>query len=97
VIELFLVMAVMPAFGAAFTGIANQGEFVRLKKRSIAMAGAFTQFKRRLELLRSKIETEPPTTSLMSDVIDLVTEITQAMVDEVSDWRVVVAEQPMRW
>jgi hypothetical protein len=97
VIELFLVMAVLPAFGAAFTGIANQGEFVRLKKRSIAMASAFTQFKRRLDQLRSRIEREPPTISMMSDVINLATEITQAMVDEVSDWRVVVAEQPMRW
>lgn len=95
--DLFLVLGVLPAFGAAFTGIANQGEFVRLQKRSIAMASAFTQFKTRLAQLRSRIETEPNTTSMMSNVINLATEITQAMVDEVSDWRVVVAEQPMRW
>jgi Protein of unknown function (DUF4231) len=97
VIALFLVLAVLPAFGAAITGIANQGEFARLEKRSIAMAGAFVQFQAHIKELRARIENEPPTTSMMASVIALASEITQIMVDEVSDWRVVVAEQPVRW
>ncbi len=96
-ITLFLVLAVLPAFGAAFTGIANQGEFARLEKRSIAMAGAFEQFQNRIKQLQARIERDPPATAMMANLIALATEITQIMVDEVSDWRAVVAEQPMRW
>lgn len=93
--DLFLVLAALPAFGAAFTGIANQGEFARLEKRSIAMASAFEQFELRVSGLQFK-KLGPATPPKLSMVITLATEITQAMVDEVSDWRVLVAEQPTR-
>lgn len=93
---LFLALTSLPAFGAAFAGIANQGEFGRLAKRSIAMASAFEQFELLLKQLGDRITSEPPTISQFSDVVRLANQITQAMVDEVSDWRIVVAEQPMR-
>jgi len=95
--DLFLVLAVLPAFGAAFTGIANQGEFARLEKRSIAMAGAFQKYEAQIERMKAKIKSDVPGTAALSNVIELATDITQVMVDEVSDWRFVVAEQPMRW
>jgi hypothetical protein len=94
-VDLFTVLAALPAFGAAFTGIANQGEFTRLEKRSIAMASAFEQFAARIaDLQVEKIGSAA--TPTLSKVIMLATEITQAMVDEVSDWRVLVVEQPTR-
>lgn len=79
-LDLFIVLAALPAFGAALASIANQGEFAR-------RVGELEQ--------RLLAESAEPTTQL-ADVITLATEITQVMVDEVSDWRVVVAEQPMR-
>jgi hypothetical protein len=61
------------------------------------MASTFEEFARRVGELEQRLlaERAEPTTQL-ADVITLATEITQVMVDEVSDWRVVVAEQPMR-
>lgn len=96
-LDLFIVLAALPAFGAALASIANQGEFARLAKRSVAMASTFEEFARRVGELEQRLlaESAEPTTQL-ADVITLATEITQVMVDEVSDWRVVVAEQPMR-
>jgi hypothetical protein len=95
--ELFIVLAALPAFGAALASIANQGEFARLAKRSVAMTSPFEAFAQRVRELEQRLlaESGEPTTQL-ADVITLATEITQVMVDEVSDWRVVVAEQPMR-
>jgi hypothetical protein len=96
-LERFIVLAALPAFGAALASIANQGEFARLAKRSVAMASTFEEFAGRVRELEQQLaaESAEPTTQL-ADVITLATEITQVMVDEVSDWRVVVAEQPMR-
>jgi hypothetical protein len=96
-LDLFIVLAALPAFGAALASIANQGEFARLAKRSAAMTSTFEEFARRVGELEQRLlaESAEPTTQL-ADVITLATEITQVMVDEVSDWRVVVAEQPMR-
>ena len=61
------------------------------------MASTFDAFAQRVVELEQRLlaESAEPTTQL-ADVITLATEITQVMVDEVSDWRVVVAEQPMR-
>jgi hypothetical protein len=95
--DVFFVLAALPAFGAALTGIANQGEFARLAKRSGAMAGAFEQLAIKIKTLQHKLNEQPSgRTAELADLIALATEITQAMVDEVSDWRVLVAEQPMR-
>ena len=94
-LDIFLPLAAIPAFGAAFAGIANQGEYARLAKRSIAMAGAFEQFLARINSLRSTINSTRVTRQFSNTVV-LATDITQLMVDEVSDWRVLVAERPMR-
>ncbi len=63
VIDLFLGLAALPAFGAAFTGIANQGEFARLEKRSIAMADAFEHFADRIADLQQKKVGQPQLSS----------------------------------
>jgi len=96
-IDLFPALTALPAFGAALTSIANHGEFTRLAKRSVAMASTFEQFGTRIRDLESAISNGRLTgTGGLAEVAQLATEITQVMVDEVSDWRVVVAEQPMR-
>jgi hypothetical protein len=96
-LDFFIFLSALPAFGAALASIANQGEFARLAKRSIAMASMFQQFADQIAELEKDFlsEAETPSTQL-ADVITLATNITQVMVDEVSDWRLVVAEQPMR-
>lgn len=97
IIERWLVLAAatLPALGAAFTGISNQGEFARLAKRSGAMADAFEQFFVQIEALQSAVSkgANPPK---LLHLIPLAGKIAEIMVDEVADWRVVVIEQPVR-
>jgi hypothetical protein len=96
-LDFFLVLGALPAFGAAVASIANQGEFARLARRSVAMASVFERFADRIkELERSLVADTGSTETQLADAIALATEIAQVMVDEVSDWRFVVAEQPMR-
>jgi hypothetical protein len=60
------------------------------------MENAFGQLNGRLGELKIRLLSEPPSSSMFANAVDLSTEITQLMVDDVSDWRVVVAAQPMR-
>lgn len=78
---LVLSSATLPALGAALAGINNQGEFIRLAKRSEAMAGGFSRFKAEIEQLRAK-------PVRLVDVVPLASEIADVMVQEVVDWRV---------
>ena len=89
---LVLTAATFPALGAALAGIANQGEFARLAKRSAAMADAFEQFAVQIEALQSDATKERPTLKL-SQVIPLAAKIAEVMVDEVADWRVVFIDR----
>jgi hypothetical protein len=90
---LVLTAATFPALGAALSGIANQGEFARLAKRSAAMGDAFEQFAGLIEELQSRDDQKRPPLKL-SQVVLLASKIAEIMVDEVADWRVVVVEQP---
>ena len=92
---LVLLAATLPALGAALAGIANQGEFARLAKRSAAMADAFRQFASEIRELRARAGRDGDTPSL-SHVAHLAARITEVMVEEVSDWRVIVVEPPVR-
>jgi hypothetical protein len=90
---LVLLAATLPALGAAMTGIANQGEFARLAKRSLAMSEAFAKFAIQIEALQRQARDG---TLKLSQVIPLARKIAAVMVDEVADWRVIVVEQPVR-
>ena len=88
---LVLVSAVTPALGAALASINNQGEFSRLSKRSRAMADGFARFKARIAELRDGAGAP---TAPLSAVTTLAGEMTEMMVDENIDWRVVVLDLP---
>ena len=81
---MLLASAVLPAFGAALEGISNQGEFVRVAKRSAAMASGFEKYAGRIAGLK-----DPH----LHDVIPLSSEIATAMVDEIVDWRAVFVDR----
>lgn len=86
---LVFVSAFFPALGAALASINNQGEFARLQRRSQAMAQGFTAIKGRIAALRD--QDSPPQ---LADVAQLAERITAMMVEENSDWRVVVLDLP---
>ncbi len=84
---LLLASAVFPALGAALEGINNQGEFTRTAHRSAAMAGAFEAYAAQVRGLREKEKVSlAPVTALSS-------QITQTMVDEITDWRAVFSDR----
>lgn len=87
---LTLMCAVFPALGAALTAIRNQGEFMRVAKRSRAMAGRLEQIKKELDEFRN-------TQNEMTDerVVENAVKLAQLMVDEVLDWRVVFQDRPL--
>ncbi len=82
--------AVLPALGAALEGINNQGEFIRVAKRSAAMASGFAKYGTRIVAL----ESGPP--PRLSQVIPLSSTIADAMVAEVVDWRAVFIDRPLQ-
>ncbi len=83
--QLVFIAAVFPAIGAACAAINNQGEFVRLAKRSAAMAANFAAVEDRLAALRAAAD--PPS---LAELVPIATHVAESMVDEVSDWRIVV-------
>jgi hypothetical protein len=85
--------ATLPAFGAALAGISNQGEFARLAKRSAAMADSFERFSAQIAELRSGPSPDHGEPKL-TQVAPLAGKISEVMVDEVSDWRVVFTDRP---
>jgi hypothetical protein len=86
-----LASATLPALGAALAGISNQGEFVRVAKRSAAMADIFKIHGARIAMLRSDTGADTPK---LSQVIPLASTIAGIMVDEVADWRAVFIDRP---
>ena len=84
---LVLLAAALPALGAALEGIGNQGEFIRIGKRSRAMAAGFQAYAARIAALNGK-------TNRLAEVIPLAGGIAKAMVDEVVDWRTVFIDRP---
>jgi hypothetical protein len=85
---LTLACATLPAFGAAMGGIGNQGEFVRIAKRSEAMADAFQRLADRIDALKAQDDIR------IAQVTPLAQNITQLMVDEVVEWRIIFIDRP---
>lgn len=77
----------LPALGAALEGINNQGEFIRIAKRSTAMASGFEHYAARIAALKKG---PPPR---LADIVPLSSDIAEAMVAEIVDWRAVVIDR----
>ncbi len=90
---LTLACATLPAFGAAMGGISNQGEFARIAKRSRSMANLLGRFAERIDSLHAQRATGKDVLHL-KQVADLAGGVTQLMVDEVVEWRVIFIDRP---
>ncbi len=90
---LLLISAVAPALGAALANINNQGEFSRLAKRSRAMMEGFAGFRAQLIALRRGPAGEERLPQI-AQVTAVARRVTEMMVDENVDWRVVVVDLP---
>jgi hypothetical protein len=86
---LILFSAVLPALGASFASINNQGEFARLQRRSRAMAESLASIRARVAALAA--EPHPPA---LAAVTDLAAQVASMMVDENTEWRIVVLDLP---
>ncbi len=90
--------AFLPALGAAFSGINNQGEFRRVFMRSDAMVGKFKGLKEEAKELRGQIEESEPLKGgqpRSSQVGALGDQVAHLMVSEVLDWRVTLLDRPL--
>ena len=83
---LLILAAFFPACGAALEGINNQGDFIRIAKRSAAMASGFHRYALRISALQ-----KAPSPQL-EDVVPLSSNIADTMIAEVVDWRAVVID-----
>jgi len=90
---LTLACATLPAFGAAMGGLANQGEFVRMARRSRAMEDEFLQLSDGISALRTRSGSGEAELRL-ADLADQADEATRAMVEEVVEWRVIFIDRP---
>jgi hypothetical protein len=90
---LTLICATFPAFGAAMGGINNQGEFARIEKRSRSMTDLLGRFADRIDSLQAQKASGVDGLRL-KQVADLAGGVTQLMVDEVVEWRVIFIDRP---
>ena len=79
--------AFLPALGASLAGINSQGEFRRIAKRSEAMAEHLKKLLAEADAMT--LTDRLPITLRWSVDADLTAGVTQLMVNEVLDWRVV--------
>jgi hypothetical protein len=86
---LILFSAVLPALGASLASINNQGEFARLQRRSLAMAQSLTSIRERIVALAAEPHAPP-----LAAVTDLAAQIAAMMIDENTEWRIVVLDLP---
>ena len=91
---LTLASATLPAFGAAMAGVSNQGEFARIEKRSCSVASSLGDFAREIDLLQKHNESGLSELRL-KQVAELASRVTQLMVDEVVEWRVIFVGRPV--
>lgn len=84
---LVLLSAFLPALGAALANINNQGEFRRFAKRSLAMVERLRRHSEAIALFR--LDLARPGGLPMTRVTGLANALTEAMVDENMEWRVV--------
>ena len=90
---LILLAAFLPALSAALANINNQGEFTRLAKRSQAMTAVLAGFLTLIDQAEAKLAASPHGFGLR-ETAALSDQIGGAMLNEVVDWRVVVADPP---
>ncbi|MGH7025358.1 MAG: hypothetical protein ACREEB_17460 [Caulobacteraceae bacterium] len=86
---LILFSAFLPALGAAFASINNQGEFARLQRRFRAMAQSLVALRDRIAVLASE-----PSGPELARVSEIAAQIASMMVDENTEWRIVVLDLP---
>ena len=84
---LLLGSAVLPALGAALEGINNHGEFARTYRRSKAMTSVFQAYATQVH----KLQEEKKAT--LAPITTLSRQITQTMVDEMTEWRTVFSDR----
>ncbi|HEY1447692.1 MAG TPA: DUF4231 domain-containing protein [Caulobacteraceae bacterium] len=84
-----LLSAFLPALGAAFASINNHGEFARLQRRSRAMEESLQAVRDSIKALAA--EPEPPQ---LARVTEHAAQIANMMVEENTEWRIVVLEVP---
>jgi hypothetical protein len=84
-----LFSAFLPALGAALASINNNGEFARLQRRARAMAESLSDVRHRIVNLAAEHET--PALVKLTELAD---EIASMMVEETTEWRIVVLEVP---
>jgi len=86
---LILYSAFLPALGAAFASINNQGEFARLQRRSHAMAHGLTVLRGQIGALAADPNGPP-----LARISELAAQTATMMVDENTEWRIVVLDLP---
>lgn len=87
---LTLLTAVLPAGAAAAHAISSQGEFRRLAERSTSMASGLAQTERSLRHLGESGQSFTTT-----DLYGVVAPAAVAMIDEVTDWRILYRKPPI--
>ncbi|MFI4986446.1 MAG: DUF4231 domain-containing protein [Alphaproteobacteria bacterium] len=85
---LSLLSAALPAFGSAFYGIRNQGEFANLVERSAATTAALTRLRQRLDAAADAAARAP-------DIAAAAAEIAEVMMMETADWHQVFGSKPL--
>jgi hypothetical protein len=84
-----LLSIVCPAFGAAFAGILSQGEFERVGRHNAAMADYLEEKYVDLENFRNKSNVD---SASLAQIVD---DISEKMIDEILDWRIVFHKRPI--
>ena len=83
---LLMASAALPALGAALEGINNQGEFTRTARRAPRWRAPSKPMPPKSQAREETRPSPGPATALSS-------QITQTMVDEVTDWRAVFSDR----
>ena len=87
-----------PALGAAFAGIINQGEFLRITKRSAAMQKQMDELVEKIHRLQLTVicSQDISKEGVYETAVQLATDTARLMVYEVLDWRVVFMDRPLK-
>ncbi len=86
-----------PALGAAMVGIMNQGEFLRISKRSKSMAQQMKKLQEEIEAFGETMASnkEPSAANNAHKLEYLASNAAHLMIYEVLDWRVVFLDRPL--
>lgn len=88
----------LPALGAGIAAISNQGEFLRLSKRSKAMQQELASRLSDFKLLHKRIKNSnhPAEEQYSTQAAQKSGEAARLLINEVLDWRVVFTDQPLK-